>query len=81
MASGSIVCHKSSVSSENNWISSGSSDFAHRKIDVFDPEGIVNLLAVVRPNIQYIRIANLCGKSLHHRSARHGFPSLEGLDA
>jgi ABC-type transporter Mla maintaining outer membrane lipid asymmetry ATPase subunit MlaF len=29
--------------------------------------GIVNLLAAVRPNTQYVRKANLCGKALQHR--------------
>jgi len=41
----------------------------------------VNLLAVVRPNMQYMRIADLCGKTLRHRSARYAFPSLERLGA
>jgi len=43
--------------------------------------GTVNLLADVRPNTQYVRIANLIGKALQHRSARHAFPRLEGLGA
>jgi hypothetical protein len=44
-------------------------------------KGIVNLLAGVRPNTQYVRIADLSGKALQHRSARHAFPRLEGLGA
>jgi hypothetical protein len=45
------------------------------------PRGTVNLLADMRPNTQYVRIANLSGKALQHRSARHAFPRLEGLGA
>jgi hypothetical protein len=43
--------------------------------------GTVNLFADVRPNTQYLWIANLSGKALQHRSARHAFPRLEGLGA
>jgi hypothetical protein len=35
--------------------------------------GTVNLLADVRLNAQYLRIANLSGKALQHRSERHAF--------
>jgi Transposase DDE domain len=45
------------------------------------PGGTVNLLVDVRPNTQYLRIANLGGMALQHRSARHAFPRLEGLGA
>jgi Bacterial regulatory helix-turn-helix protein, lysR family len=44
-------------------------------------DGTVNLLVDARPNTQYLRIANLSGKALQHRSARHAFPRLEGLGA
>jgi hypothetical protein len=43
--------------------------------------GIVNLLAGVRPNTKYVRIANLLSNAIRRRSARHAFPSLEGLGA
>jgi hypothetical protein len=42
---------------------------------------IVNLFADVRPNTQYLWIANLSGKAPQHRSPRHAFPRLEGLGA
>jgi hypothetical protein len=43
--------------------------------------GTVNLLADVRPNTRYVRIANLSDKALQHRSARHAFPRLDDLGA
>ena len=42
---------------------------------------IVNLLTDVRQNALFVRIANLIGKTIRHRSARHTVPRLEGLGA
>ncbi|MDB5784932.1 MAG: hypothetical protein JWQ50_4847 [Caballeronia mineralivorans] len=44
-------------------------------------QGIVKLSTGMRSNTQYFRIANLSGKALQHRRARHAFPRLECLGA
>jgi hypothetical protein len=43
--------------------------------------GIVKLSSGKRSNTQYVKRPNLSSKSLQHLSARHAFPSLEGLGA
>jgi hypothetical protein len=67
--------------SPTNGRSTGSTKIGLSANATIHREGIVDLLAGVRPNTEYVRIANSSGKAFQYRSARHVCPRLEGLGA